>query len=166
MNTEKKPSAYIIGLVGAILLILLFLLTPSPIRESIPSSVMNSEKSPSKFLAPALHLKSGDVSLIVVDTPQAREQGLSGKDSLPDNTAMLFVFDIPDIYGFWMKDMKFPIDIIWIDADHHIVSMQRSLSPNTFPKVFYPSANSLYVLETVAGFAEKNNLKVGDTLNF
>ncbi len=79
---------------------------------------------------------------------------------------MLFVFDTPGKHGFWMKDMHFPIDIIWIDRDLTIVHVERSISQETFPTVFASDANASYVLEVVAGFSEKNNLKEGDRVNF
>lgn len=110
------------------------------------------------------HLPDKDVSLIVVDTPGTRELGLSGRSGLPENSAMLFVFDKPDIYSFWMKDMKFPIDIIWLDGSYCIIHLESALFPDTYPRTFGPAEKSLFVLETNAHFAEKNNLKVGDFL--
>lgn len=112
-----------------------------------------------------LHLPQKDISLIVVDSAEAREKGLSGKESLPENTGMFFVFDKPSQYEFWMKDMKFPIDIIWLDASFKIIHIESNVSPDTYPNTFKPESDSLYVLETDAHFTEKNNLKVGDTLN-
>src|SRR4051812_1798797 len=61
---------------------------------------------------------------VVVDlatTPTTREQGLSGRAALPENHGMLFVFDTPGVYPFWMKDMNFPIDMIWISNDMKVV---------------------------------------------
>lgn len=115
-------------------------------------------------LKSTLHLPSKNISLEIVDTPQAREQGLSGRKNLPDDTAMLFVFDTPDKYKFWMKDMKFPIDIIWLDPLYKIVYIESAVFPETYPETFEPAEKSLYVLEANAHFAEKNKLKVGDIL--
>lgn len=106
-----------------------------------------------------------NISLIVADTPESQERGLSGMKSLPKDTAMYLVFDHPDKYGIWMKDMKFPIDIIWLDKDHRIVSLERNVATSTYPKVFSPIAPSLYVIETKSGFSNENNLIVGKVLN-
>ncbi len=75
---------------------------------------------------------------------------------------MLFVFDKPDIYSFWMKDMLFPIDMIWISEDGKVVYIERDARPESYPNSFIPDAPAKYVLEVNAGFSEKNNLKVGD----
>jgi uncharacterized membrane protein (UPF0127 family) len=105
------------------------------------------------------------VSLIVADTIEERELGLGGRVSLGENEAMIFVFDIPAQYEFWMKDMKFPIDIIWLDEKFKVVHIESNVTPETYPdEVFVPEENSLYVIETAALFAEKNNLKIGDTV--
>ena len=107
-----------------------------------------------------------EISLIVVDTPESRRIGLGGKESLPENTAMLFVFDKPAQHEFWMKDMKFSIDIIWLDEKKKIVHIEQNLSPDTYPTTFIPPQKSLYALEVNAGFTQRNSLKVGEILNF
>lgn len=94
------------------------------------------------------------------------EKGLSGREALPPGYGLLFVFDKPDKYGFWMKDMNFPIDMIWISDTNKIVGLQKSVSPSTYPEVFYPENNSLYVFEITGGQAELLNLKIGDQVNF
>ncbi len=103
---------------------------------------------------------------MVASTVQERERGLSGTESLPEDSAMLFTFDKPDFYGIWMKDMKIPIDIFWLDENYKIIHIEENISPQTYPKVFLPPEKSTYVLETNAGFAEKNKLKEGKLLNF
>lgn len=123
-------------------------------------------KTDSIQAGPILHLPNKDISLIIASTPAARTQGLSGKDTLPANTGMLFVFDKPDTYAFWMKDMKFSIDIIWLDSSYSIVHIESDVSPSTFPTTFTPPQKSLYVLEANAHFADENNLKIGDILQF
>ncbi len=113
---------------------------------------------------PVLHLNNKEIPLVVVDTPETRERGLSGRENLSEYSAMFFVFDRPDRYAFWMKDMNFPIDIIWLDEKFKIIHIESAIFPQTYPKTFEPTEKNLYVLETNAHFAEKNNLKVGDIL--
>jgi uncharacterized membrane protein (UPF0127 family) len=99
---------------------------------------------------------------------QTQEQGLSGRQSLNENEGMLFVFSKPDRYLFWMKDMNFPIDMIWVGEDTkdlRVIYIKKNALPSSYPETFGPSVsmeNAKYVLEVVAGFADKNNLKVGD----
>lgn len=107
-----------------------------------------------------------ELSIIVADTVDSRIKGLSGRDTLPEGEVMLFIFDTPDKHGIWMKDMKFSIDIVWIDQNDQIVSIEENVAPDTYPKVFYPTEKSTLVLEANAGFVKRNNLKVGNFLNF
>ncbi|MDO8430689.1 MAG: DUF192 domain-containing protein [Candidatus Taylorbacteria bacterium] len=111
------------------------------------------------------NIPNKNISFIIADTPETHTQGLSNRESLPENTAMLFIFETPDKYGFWMKDMKFSIDIIWLDEKGKIIHIEKDVKPETYPDVFFPPENSLYVLETNAGFAEKNHLMVGNILD-
>lgn len=105
------------------------------------------------------------ISLEVVKTAEDQTRGLSGKNSLPEDSAMLFVFNEPDYHGIWMKDMKFSIDILWLDASNKIIFIEKNISPQTYPKVFSPREKALYIVEAQAGFVEKNNLKTGDVLD-
>ena len=65
-----------------------------------------------------------------------------------------------------MKDMQFPIDIIWLDEAKKIVNLEEYVSPESYPNIFYPSQRSFYIIETNAGFVEKYNLTTGNTLDF
>ncbi|MEK7464006.1 MAG: DUF192 domain-containing protein [Patescibacteria group bacterium] len=113
-----------------------------------------------------LILPEKKIELTVVATSESRTRGLGGTDSLPADSAMLFVFDDPDKYGIWMKDMKFPIDIFWLDDKGKIVHVEKDVSPDSYPKVFFPPEKTLYILEANSGFAQKNALVTGKFLNF
>ena len=99
-------------------------------------------------------------------TPQQREHGLSGRASLPDDHGLLFVFDKPDDACFWMKDMRFDIDIIWLDATRHVVKVQESATPASYPATFCPSQAAQYVLEVHAGLAQRSGVQVGTYLRW
>jgi uncharacterized protein len=105
-------------------------------------------------------------NVLVADTEALRELGLGQRATLPEDSGMLFVFDHADTYGFWMKDMEFPLDIIWLDQDFRVIHIERDLSPETYPKIFTPTAKASFVLEVNAGIAEKNNYTEGKTLDF
>ena len=102
----------------------------------------------------------------VADTDYLLEKGLSGHEPLASNQGMFFIFEKPDKYGFWMKEMKFPIDIIWINSNFEIIHIEKSVRPDTYPKIFYPSSKALYVLEIPAGQSLKVNLKIGNSVKF
>ncbi|MDQ4012401.1 MAG: DUF192 domain-containing protein, partial [Thermoproteota archaeon] len=72
-------------------------------------------------------------------------------------------------HTFWMKNMKFPIDIIWLDSDKTIVHIEHNLQPCSFELLcptYKPNVESLYVLETVGGFAEKHDIVKGTMVEF
>jgi uncharacterized membrane protein (UPF0127 family) len=102
----------------------------------------------------------------IADTPVLQTQGLSGRTALSNDAGMIFVFSTPGEYGFWMKDMNFPLDIVWISPDSHIIFMEKSLATSTYPQVYYPTSPAQYVLEISAGQADALNLKIGDAVNF
>lgn len=97
----------------------------------------------------------------VASTEAGREQGLSGRSSLGEGTAMLFVFDSADLWGIWMKDMQFSIDILWADAEGTIVTIEENVSPSTYPTAFRPQSPSLYVVELPAGFVAAHGISLG-----
>lgn len=109
----------------------------------------------------------GGVSLKLeyATTAAARELGLGGRESIAGDEAMLFVFPVDDLYGFWMNDMLMPIDIFWLDSQGQVVSIEQNVDPSTYPNVFYPTAPARYVLETIAGFAEAHNIVAGTPLS-
>ncbi len=123
------------------------------------------EKSQQKTIN-TLKIGGVTINIMVANTDAERMQGLSGKDDLAENEGMLFVFDNEGYYGFWMKDMNFPIDMAWLDKNKKIIHVESNVSPATYPQVFNPPAPSLYVLETSAGFLGKNNIKIGDIVAF
>jgi len=102
----------------------------------------------------------------VARTKMELERGLSLHIPLLDNQGMLFVFPKEDIHRFWMKDMTFSIDIVWIDSKLKIVGIEKNISPDTYPKTFSPETKSRYVLEIPAGQADFLSLKVGQSVEF
>ena len=114
------------------------------------------------------HVKIGEETLTVdlALTPEAQEQGLSGRTSLTEDNGMLFVFAVPAKYAFWMPNMNFPIDIIWLDQNKKIVYIKEDAEPSSYPENFKPKTDAKYVLEVISGFSEKNKLEVGDIVQF
>jgi len=99
----------------------------------------------------------------VAATPALRQQGLSGHAPLQENEGMLFVYqeDEDGMQGFWMKDMLFPIDIIWIDTEGRVITIAKNIQPESYPEVFYPARAAQYVLEVQAGFADAHAIAEG-----
>jgi len=98
---------------------------------------------------------------------KAREKGLSGTDSLAKTDAMLFVFPNEDTWGIWMKDMKYPIDIIWLDEDRRIIYIVKSADPSSYPyTTFKPKLPARYVIELQSGTVNSRLMKIGDKAQF
>jgi len=109
-------------------------------------------------------LGNQEVVVEIADTSFLRERGLSGHPELTVNEGMLFVFEDLQKHGFWMKDMRFPIDIIWFDQNKKIVDVEERATPQSYPKVFIPHVSSQFVLEVPAGFFSEHRLKIGDII--
>lgn len=106
------------------------------------------------------------ITVEVASTPETRAVGLGNRDALAEDAGMLFLFDRPDTYGFWMKDMRFPIDIIWL-RDGVVVDFDGDVPVSvdgTLPS-YEPSVPANQVLETNAGFAKAHEITVGDRLD-
>ncbi|HVX90703.1 MAG TPA: DUF192 domain-containing protein [Candidatus Paceibacterota bacterium] len=100
----------------------------------------------------------------VVSDPAAQERGLSGRTDVPENYGMLFVFPTDSSYGFWMKDMLVPIDIVWLSDTGTVLKVDAGVATSTYPNVFYPPSPVRYVLETKAGESQRQRWMVGTTL--
>ncbi|MEK7146643.1 MAG: DUF192 domain-containing protein [Patescibacteria group bacterium] len=98
------------------------------------------------------------------DTFIKRANGLSGREELKPNQGMLFIFGRSGIHGFWMKDMKFSIDIIWIKSGK-IIGFEKNMPPaksNGELPVYYPPSEVDSVLEVIAGTVDKFKFMAGD----
>lgn len=128
------------------------------IRLSKPAVVSQASSYNTKKVV----LGGTEYTLEVAYTEALRERGLSYRTTLAPQTGMIFVFDTPGVLKFWMKDMNFPIDIIWLDARGEVVHIEHSLSPSTYPESFGPETMTRYVIEINAGEASSLGLKEGD----
>jgi uncharacterized protein len=97
-----------------------------------------------------------------VSTEAERNLGLSGRSCIGDEQAMLFVFDAEGRHGFWMKDMNFNIDIVWLDKDKKVVHIENNVPKDSYPKVYYPDKSAQYVIELNAGVVSGLDLKIFD----
>ncbi len=102
----------------------------------------------------------------VSDDQTERTLGLSGRDNLSGGRAMLFVFDEPGTHGIWMKGMKFPIDIVWLDKNKRVVTIVPNVQAASYPKVFEPSEPSLYVIEFASGRSSELGIKTNQILHW
>jgi uncharacterized membrane protein (UPF0127 family) len=142
--------------------------TETPTQSASTTSAMPVRPAP---VAPPPSMRliqapQGTLKVEIAATDATREQGLSGHAPLPKDSGMLFVFPNAGVYGFWMKDMQFPLDMVWIGADQKVSGVAPGVTPQSFPEIFYPPTDVLYVLELPAGSAADHRIATGTQLRF
>jgi uncharacterized membrane protein (UPF0127 family) len=92
--------------------------------------------------------------------------GLSGRPCIEPSWGMLFDFGREGQYKIWMKDMKFPIDVAWIDSSHKVVAMEIDFKPSTYPEQRANQSPARYVLEIGANRSKELNMNLGTPIHF
>lgn len=114
-------------------------------------------------LQPHTTLRIGDgvFRTRVAKTEEERAKGLSGSSSLGNGNAMLLVFDHEQEWGIWMKDMKYPIDIVWLNKDKKVVHIVKNAPPESYPfESFVNKKPAKYVLELPAGTVDEKAIVI------
>jgi uncharacterized membrane protein (UPF0127 family) len=116
-----------------------------------------------------LTLPSGKVlQAEVMVNDEDRAMGLMFRPSLPLDRGMIFVFETADFHGIWMKNCRFPIDILWLDRDRKVVHLAESVPPckaDPCP-VYTPMRRASYVIELNAGQARPEKAVLGAEVRF
>lgn len=107
---------------------------------------------------------NGVINTEVADNDAKRERGLSFRKSMQDSEGMLFIFDVSGRQAFWMKDMNFPLDILWLDEEGRVVYMEENVATSTYPGYFVNEPKAKYVFEINAGLANKLGIYLGTKL--
>jgi uncharacterized membrane protein (UPF0127 family) len=153
-KTRQTRVLYVFSIIaiGALLLVLL-------LRSRVATHVV----VPKGYDA-VLSTQNLSIPVTIADTPEEQEVGLSYTSSLEQNTGKLFVFNTVGKYGFWMKDMNYSLDLVWIDKDFKIIAIDKNVTPESYPNIFYPPKEVQYVLEVNAGFSTANDLSVNQLM--
>lgn len=165
----KKDIATILGL--SLLVVAVLILGQGFNSISFVNQSSSSAKPAKQKGYTTVSVRNLTISAKVVSKASDREKGLSGVDSMPLSQGMLFVFEKPGGYVFWMKNMKFALDMVWIDQNKKIIDMTFDVPPEPGKSDdqlhrYQARGNSLYVLEINAGLARLNGLQIGDSVNF
>ena len=121
-------------------------------------------------MKPTATLRVGERAYVlsIAASKAAQKKGLGGRESLARDRGMLFVFDAPATQCFWMKDMQFPIDIIWLNSAKQVTHVAANVAPDTYnvasdmyPQQYCGDASTKYVVELNAGEAKQADLRVG-----
>ena len=119
----------------------------------------------SSLTSTTLKIGEQEFQIEVAKDDASRMRGLSGREYLAPDQGMLFIFDTAGNHGFWMKGMKFPLDMVWI-RDNRVVDLTENvpISKELLPAVYYPKEPILWMLELNAGSVQKYNLQVNDSI--
>ena len=111
-----------------------------------------------------VHIGASVFNVEVASDTISREKGLSSVEKLRPNEGLLMIFERDDSWGIWMKDMKIPIDIVWLNSDKKVVHIVTDASPDlSTSKTFYPESPARYVLEISAGTVRRSGIKLDQT---
>jgi uncharacterized membrane protein (UPF0127 family) len=116
-----------------------------------------------------LFAPKGTIVVELAETPAQRTLGLSGRDSLPKDEGLLFIFDQESESNcFWMKDMNFAIDMVWLDSDKNVVTIKENATPESYEtrETFCPDQPAKYGLEINTGKAAELGIEPTEKLRF
>jgi uncharacterized membrane protein (UPF0127 family) len=155
---------------GIILLVLLIL--PFVFKKTQTAELVKNYPTPPPVLTPKqISVGQNQLGVYIANTDTTRQKGLGGIDSLPESEGMLFVFDSKNTSQvFWMKDMRFALDIIWI-KDNRVIQIDKKVpapqpnTPDSALRLYTPNTPIDYVLEVNAGYSDSHGIKIGDSVN-
>ena len=117
------------------------------------------------FLSKTGKKKIIKIAIEIADNDYERTRGLMYRRSLPDNAGMLFIFERSGTLSFWMRNTYIPLDIIFIDQNKQIVTIQKNTTPLSYAQI--PSKrNAKYAVEVNAGFSDRHGIVIGDYITF
>jgi len=117
----------------------------------------------------AIRFENGkSVSVEIASSDEKKAAGLMYREKLEENSGMLFVFGYENNYSFWMKNMNFAIDMVWVDSSFRIVDITHTAQPCREEKcgMYSPNRRAKYVIEVNSGFAEANGVETGQRVYF
>lgn len=141
---------------------------PPPAPETAPADVTASQPVATASGPRVIFPDGFVVNVEIAADDELRAQGLMYRDHLRPGTGMLFFFPTDGVYGFWMKNTRIPLDMIWIDANQKVAHVKFNVPPchvRDCPS-YNPGVPARYVLEVAGGEAQRHGLKTGDQLRF
>ncbi|MXY46980.1 MAG: DUF192 domain-containing protein [Chloroflexi bacterium] len=149
--------------------------TPAPTATSTPIPTPTPEPTVTPHPTPTgPYLTIGDArfSVLIADTPTLRSKGLGERDSLAEQTGMLFIFETGHASSFWMKGMRFPLDFVWIGEDCTVVDITENVQhappdiPSSQLEIYQSAVPAAYTFEINAGGVGDLDIEIGDDVRF
>jgi uncharacterized membrane protein (UPF0127 family) len=178
---KQKLSVYNLAIIVILLLIILIgslMLFVNPNRKPARKPAITANEQPALPAKPVFR-KDGELRFLDAKTSQvisaidvevaatdaSREQGLMYRDTMAENTGMLFLMGTEEMQSFWMKNTIISLDIIYVDSERRIVSIHKNCTPYSLDQI-HSAAPALYVVEVVAGYTDKYKIEAGDRVSF
>lgn len=147
-KTNKKAKKNLIIAVGVLLIII-----------ALIASVIFAKSEDT------LSFGNRRITVEKVSSRHDKAKGLSGREYISEDRGMLFIYDEKGEHCMWMKDMNFPIDILWLDENKKVQQIAASVPPESFPDNFCPNGkDAKYVLEVKSGLSRDSGVDVGSQL--
>lgn len=139
------------------------------LNPTIKSLPVNLKPAAEVITTKTLKVNSELLSVEIVDTPSLRAKGLGGRQSLDSNFGMLFIFDKNGKHQFWMKGMRFGLDLIFIDHGRVVDILANVPNPNPGERdesltIYQPTVPVNMVLEVNSGYVATHDIKIGDNI--
>lgn len=173
MKTKRKITKnrqIIFPVVGLILIVSIFFywfsLTNTSNKESVSKikSLSALGQGEVTFISPDSTQKE-TVLVEIAEDDYSRANGLMGREELPKNQGMLFIFEEQRLQYFWMKNTHVSLDMIFVNLEHEIVNIEKYTMP--YSTSSYPSrVPAIYVVEVIAGYADQYGIKPGWTIEW
>ena len=144
----------------------------SPVATVMTAATPSAASTDNPITGPFVRIDELVFPVELAADPESRIRGLSGRDSMHSGTGMLFVFENAERFRFWMKEMRFSLDIVWIGSNCKVVDVSENVpfpDPSTpFEDLlrYSPESRAKYVLEINGGEAAALGLGVGDQVKF
>jgi len=178
---KQKLSVYNLAIIVILLLIILIgslMLFVNPNKKPARKPAVTANEQPATPAKPVFR-KDGELRFLDAKTSQvisaidvevaatdaSREQGLMYRDTMAENTGMLFLMGTEEMQSFWMKNTIISLDIIYVDSERRIVSIHKNCTPYSLDQI-HSAAPALYVVEVVAGYTDKYKIEAGDRVSF
>ncbi len=164
MKPKVIPTIILLSILFVVFFII-YLKFYSESKNIFNTRIERSQNICGKYNVVKIKVAQAAFTVDIADDECKRNLGLSGRTA-QSKQEMFFVFENVGNYGFWMNNMNFPIDILWISDSFKVIGMEKYVFPDTYPKSFGEEYLTKYVLEIPAGYSAKYNIKVGDKINF
>ncbi len=165
-NRQRPSRRLIISAVLALILVFVTLFLVNQFLKNEDQELKNAIELQNSLSTTKLTIGDTQFAVELARSEAEKTKGLSGRDQLAPGTGMLFVYDNPGDYQFWMKDTRINLDMIWIDANKQIVHIEQNVKPESYPQTFGSNAPAQYILEISGGEAAKRGIKPGSHVQF